>query len=112
MRLTSIMSILVLVILLISCETKEELTNQINVPEGFLLYKNSDVKISVAYPAEWEVDSSNPQAVVIFYAPYENELDVLSENVVIGIQPILKRTTVKDYEMIILQTLNKMVKDF
>jgi len=72
----------------------------------FKSYKNSEYGFSIKYPVSWLLKENTSGAVVIFYTPKENDMDVSRESVNIVVQNISGRpTSLKNYSELAIKQM-------
>jgi len=82
------------------------------VDEEFLTYENPIKQVSIQYPSDWEPRPAGFGTVIGFFSPLEGDSDQFSENLNIGVQPLLRPMTLDEIIDDTVSTLEKQTTDF
>ncbi|MCA9406971.1 MAG: hypothetical protein KC684_10560, partial [Candidatus Omnitrophica bacterium] len=78
----------------------------------FSTYNNDRYGFSIKYPSDWTVSENTNGAVVLFYSPLENDLDIFQENVNIVVQDISRnKMDVREYTELAIRQMEVVFKD-
>lgn len=85
-----------------------------NATQPWLSYTDSTTGISVKYPPEWTLKTTNLKSPIVLKAPLENDKDVFAENINYVIRPIPQgqKVLLSDVSNAIKSSLPKAVDDF
>ncbi len=72
---------------------------------GFEFYRNSQYSFSLQVPVDWTKPDNTPGAAIQFYAPLQDSIDTVQENLNIIVQNLGQNMTLDDYSQPYLQQL-------
>ncbi len=93
-------------ILSIGSSTIAQTTN--NATQGWLSYTDSTTGISVNYPSNWTLKTTNPKSPIVLKAPLENADDIFAENInyVVRVLPQGSKVLLTDFSSAITKTVD------
>ncbi len=93
-------------ILSIGSSTIAQTTN--NATQGWLSYTDSTTGISVNYPSNWTLKTTNPKSPIVLKAPLENADDIFAENInyVVRVIPQGSKILLTDFSSAITKTVD------
>jgi hypothetical protein len=85
-----------------------------NATQNWLSYTDSTTNISVKYPPEWTLKTTNPKSPIVLKAPLENDEDAFAENINYVIRPIPQgqKVLLSDISKAIKSTISTAVDEF
>ncbi|MBP6430655.1 MAG: hypothetical protein KA319_02725 [Ferruginibacter sp.] len=76
-----------------------------NTTQNWLSYTDTTIRISVKYPPEWTLKTTNPKSPIVLKAPLENDEDDFAENINYVVKPLPQG------QKVLLSDISKAIKN-